>query len=131
MRARQQSGWPSWPTTTAPIGPELTEGFTAAKADLAAWRKALEHAPEGSGQALLAEMREALAADLNAPAAVAAVSRWARTANDGADASAADAALVKKLRWTRSWASGSEASARRREKAGAWQGFLPARPPSS
>ncbi|WP_457950183.1 cysteine--1-D-myo-inosityl 2-amino-2-deoxy-alpha-D-glucopyranoside ligase [Pseudarthrobacter sp. alpha12b] len=72
------------------------EGFTAAKADLAAWRKALEHAPEGSGQALLAGMREALAADLNAPAAVAAVSRWARTANDdGADASAADAALVK------------------------------------
>ena len=72
------------------------EGFTAAKADLAAWRKALDHAPVGSGQALLAEMREALAADLNAPAAVAAVSRWARSANDaGAAASAADSALVK------------------------------------
>ena len=72
------------------------EGFTAAKADLAAWRKALDHAPEGSGQALLAEMREALAADLNAPAAVAAVSRWARSANDGgAAASSADGALVK------------------------------------
>jgi L-cysteine:1D-myo-inositol 2-amino-2-deoxy-alpha-D-glucopyranoside ligase len=41
-------------------------------------------------------MREALAADLNAPAAVAAVSRWARNANDaGAAASPADAALVK------------------------------------
>jgi L-cysteine:1D-myo-inositol 2-amino-2-deoxy-alpha-D-glucopyranoside ligase len=41
-------------------------------------------------------MREALAADLNAPAAVAAVSRWARTANDaGAAASPADGALVK------------------------------------
>jgi len=72
------------------------EGFAAAKADLAAWRKALGHAPEGSGQALLTEMREALAADLNAPAAVAAVSRWARSANDGgAAASPADSALVK------------------------------------
>jgi len=72
------------------------EGFAAAKADLAAWRKALDHAPAGSGAALLAGMREALAADLNAPAAVAAVSRWARTANDGgAAASAADRALVK------------------------------------
>lgn len=72
------------------------EGFAAAKADLAAWRKALDHAPEGSGAALLADMREALAADLNAPAAVAAVSRWARTANDGgAAASAADRTLVQ------------------------------------
>lgn len=72
------------------------EGFAAAKADLAAWRKALDHAPAGSGAALLAGMREALAADLNAPAAVAAVSRWARTANDGgAAASADDRALVK------------------------------------
>jgi L-cysteine:1D-myo-inositol 2-amino-2-deoxy-alpha-D-glucopyranoside ligase len=72
------------------------EGFTAAKADLAAWRKALDHAPEGSGAALLADMREALAADLNAPAAVAAVSRWARTANDGgAAASDADRTLVQ------------------------------------
>lgn len=72
------------------------EGFAAAKADLAAWRKALDHAPAGSGAALLSGMREALAADLNAPAAVAAVSRWARAANDGgAAASAADRALVK------------------------------------
>lgn len=72
------------------------EGFHAAKADLAAWRKAIDHAPEGSGQQLLAEMREALAADLNAPAAVAAVSRWARNANYAGDAaSPADAALVK------------------------------------
>ncbi|NUT72300.1 cysteine--1-D-myo-inosityl 2-amino-2-deoxy-alpha-D-glucopyranoside ligase [Pseudarthrobacter sp. C4D7] len=72
------------------------EGFAAAKADLAAWRTALSHAPEGSAPALLTEMREALAADLNAPAAVAAVSRWARTANDGgAAASPADRVLVK------------------------------------
>jgi len=72
------------------------EGFAAAKADLAAWRTALDHAPAGSGEALLAEMRAALAADLNAPAAVAAISRWARSANDGgAAASAADSALAK------------------------------------
>ncbi len=72
------------------------EGFAAAKADLAAWRTALDHAPEGSAETLLAEMRAALAADLNAPAAVAAISRWARTANDGgAAASPADSALVK------------------------------------
>ena len=72
------------------------EGFAAAKADLAAWRTALDHAPEGSARALLADMRSALAADLNAPAAVAAVSRWARSANDaGAAASPADRALVK------------------------------------
>ncbi len=72
------------------------EGFAAAKADLAAWRTALDHAPEGSGKALLAEIREALAADLNAPAAVAAISRWARSANDGgAAASPADSILAK------------------------------------
>jgi L-cysteine:1D-myo-inositol 2-amino-2-deoxy-alpha-D-glucopyranoside ligase len=72
------------------------EGFAAAKADLAAWRRALEHTPAGSAGPLIAEMRAALAADLDAPGAVAAVSRWARQANDGgAAASAADQALVK------------------------------------
>ena len=72
------------------------EGFAAAKAQLAAWRTALDHASEGSGPALVAEMRDALAADLNAPAAVAAVSRWAQAANhDGGPASLSDQALVK------------------------------------
>ncbi|MBT2247604.1 cysteine--1-D-myo-inosityl 2-amino-2-deoxy-alpha-D-glucopyranoside ligase [Arthrobacter sp. BHU FT2] len=72
------------------------EGFAAAKADLASWRRALGHAPEGSAAPLLDEMRAALAADLDAPAAVAAVSRWARRANDGGTpASAADQALVR------------------------------------
>ena len=72
------------------------EGFAAAKADLADWRRALGHAPEKSAESLLAEMRAALSADLDAPAAVAAVSRWARHANDGgAAASPADQALVK------------------------------------
>ncbi|WP_258806017.1 cysteine--1-D-myo-inosityl 2-amino-2-deoxy-alpha-D-glucopyranoside ligase [Pseudarthrobacter sp. NS4] len=72
------------------------EGFAAAKSDVTAWRRALDHAPEGSAQPLVAEMRAALAADLDAPAAVAAVSRWARQANeDGAAASPSDQALVK------------------------------------
>jgi L-cysteine:1D-myo-inositol 2-amino-2-deoxy-alpha-D-glucopyranoside ligase len=72
------------------------EGFSAAKADVTAWRRAVDHAPDGSAQPLLAEMRAALAADLDAPAAVAAVSRWARQANDGgAAASPTDQALVK------------------------------------
>jgi L-cysteine:1D-myo-inositol 2-amino-2-deoxy-alpha-D-glucopyranoside ligase len=72
------------------------EGFSAAKADVTAWRRAVDHAPDGSAQPLLAEMRTALAADLDAPAAVAAVSRWARQANDGgAAASPTDQVLVK------------------------------------
>lgn len=72
------------------------EGFAAAKADLATWRHALDHAPQGSAAPLVEEMRAALAADLDAPAAVAAVSRWARQANDGgAPASAPDRALVR------------------------------------
>ena len=72
------------------------EGFEEAKATLVAWRRALRHAPEGSAAPLVAGMRAALAADLNAPAAVAAVSRWAEQANaDGGPASPADQALVK------------------------------------
>jgi L-cysteine:1D-myo-inositol 2-amino-2-deoxy-alpha-D-glucopyranoside ligase len=71
------------------------EGFAAAKADVQEWRRALDHAPRGSATPLLAAMRAALAHDLNAPAAVAAVSRWAREAmDDGGPASQADRALV-------------------------------------
>lgn len=71
------------------------EGFEAAKADLNQWRRALDHAPQGSAAPLLAEMRAALSEDLNAPAAVAAVSRWARKAtDDGGPASPADRNLV-------------------------------------
>ncbi|WP_285313785.1 cysteine--1-D-myo-inosityl 2-amino-2-deoxy-alpha-D-glucopyranoside ligase [Pseudarthrobacter sp. fls2-241-R2A-168] len=72
------------------------EGFAAAKADLAAWRQALAFAPAGSASDLIAEMRAALAADLNAPAALAAVSRWAEQANAGeTPASGEDQALVR------------------------------------
>jgi L-cysteine:1D-myo-inositol 2-amino-2-deoxy-alpha-D-glucopyranoside ligase len=72
------------------------EGFQEAKLVLGAWRRALAHAPEGSALPLVAEMRAALAADLNAPAALAAVSRWAEQANnDAGPASPADQAMVK------------------------------------
>jgi L-cysteine:1D-myo-inositol 2-amino-2-deoxy-alpha-D-glucopyranoside ligase len=72
------------------------DGFQDAKSALAAWRSALAHAPEGSALPLIAEMRAALAADLDAPAAVAAVSRWAELANNAAGpASPADQAMVK------------------------------------
>ena len=71
------------------------EGFAAAKADLASWREALDHAPQGSAAPLVAEMRAALAADLDAPAAVARC-RAGQKANDGgAPASTSDQALVR------------------------------------
>ena len=61
-------------------------GFTQAKERLDAWRRAVASAPEGSAAGLIAEMRKALAADLNAPAAVDAVDRWAEAANAAAGA---------------------------------------------
>ncbi|KQQ98710.1 cysteine--1-D-myo-inosityl 2-amino-2-deoxy-alpha-D-glucopyranoside ligase [Arthrobacter sp. Leaf141] len=71
------------------------EGFAAAKAEISLWRQALGHAPEGSAAPLVARMRDALAADLNAPAAVAAVSQWSQQAmSDGGPASLTDQALV-------------------------------------
>ena len=57
------------------------DGFAAAKDRLAIWRRAVSAAPEGSATGLIAEMRSALAADLNAPSALAAVDRWAAAAN--------------------------------------------------
>jgi L-cysteine:1D-myo-inositol 2-amino-2-deoxy-alpha-D-glucopyranoside ligase len=72
------------------------EGFSAAKADLAAWRQALANAPAGSAAELVAEMRAALADDLNAPTAVAAVTRWAAQAVlAGTPASGEDQVLVR------------------------------------
>ncbi|MCU1515914.1 MAG: cysteine--D-myo-inosityl 2-amino-2-deoxy-alpha-D-glucopyranoside ligase [Pseudarthrobacter sp.] len=70
-------------------------GFAEAKDRLAAWRRALATAPEGSAGPLIAQMRAALAADLDAPLALAAVDRWAAGANSAAAAgSAHDQALV-------------------------------------
>lgn len=70
------------------------EGFAAAKERLAKWRAALNHAPAGSSAPLLAAMRAGLADDLNAPAALAAVDRWALEAlRAGAEGSAEDKAV--------------------------------------
>jgi L-cysteine:1D-myo-inositol 2-amino-2-deoxy-alpha-D-glucopyranoside ligase len=71
------------------------EGFEEAKTRLAAWRRALAAAPAGSAAGVISEMRSALAADLDAPAALAAVDRWAATANAAAETgSQQDQALV-------------------------------------
>jgi L-cysteine:1D-myo-inositol 2-amino-2-deoxy-alpha-D-glucopyranoside ligase len=72
------------------------EGFAEAKERLAAWRRALAVAPAGSAAGVIGEMRSALAADLNAPAALAAVDRWAAAAATAAEAgSPQDEALVR------------------------------------
>ena len=72
------------------------EGFSDAKQRLGRWRSALAAAPADSAVRLLEDMRSALANDLDAPAAVAAVDRWADQALAGhAAPSAADQALVR------------------------------------
>ncbi|CAH0291100.1 L-cysteine:1D-myo-inositol 2-amino-2-deoxy-alpha-D-glucopyranoside ligase [Arthrobacter sp. Bi83] len=71
------------------------DGFSDAKERLERWRTALAVAPDGSAATLLEEMRAALAADLDAPTALAAVDRWAeRALAGGVNRSAADRALV-------------------------------------
>jgi L-cysteine:1D-myo-inositol 2-amino-2-deoxy-alpha-D-glucopyranoside ligase len=70
-------------------------GFAEAKERLSAWRSALAAAPDGSAAGLIAEMRVALASDLDAPSAVEAVDRWAAGAVSAAAAgSPQDRALV-------------------------------------
>jgi L-cysteine:1D-myo-inositol 2-amino-2-deoxy-alpha-D-glucopyranoside ligase len=72
------------------------EGFTDAKQRLGRWRSALAAAPAGSAAPLLEDMRSALGNDLDAPAALAAVDRWADLALAGqAEPSTADEALVR------------------------------------
>ena len=65
---------------------------------LAAWRKAVAAAPAGTATGLIAEIRAALAADLDAPRALAAVDHWVQLAPGGAAASGhaseRDSALV-------------------------------------
>lgn len=69
-----------------------------AQHQLSLWRKAVGQAPEGSATALLAEVRAALAADLDAPRALAAVDHWAQQALSAApgapEPSGRDEALV-------------------------------------
>jgi L-cysteine:1D-myo-inositol 2-amino-2-deoxy-alpha-D-glucopyranoside ligase len=72
------------------------EGFTDAKQRLGRWRSALAATPADSADPLLQDMRSALANDLDAPAALAAVDRWADQALAGhGDPSTADQALVR------------------------------------
>ena len=70
--------------------------LAAAQTRLIAWRQALATAPVGSGMPLLAELRAALAGDLDAPAALAAVDRWADSAAepDAPEGDPAEAQLV-------------------------------------
>ncbi|WP_035868771.1 cysteine--1-D-myo-inosityl 2-amino-2-deoxy-alpha-D-glucopyranoside ligase [Kitasatospora cheerisanensis] len=56
------------------------DDLDAALTRLATWRAAVSRPDGPSATALLAEIREALANDLDAPAALAAVDRWAATA---------------------------------------------------
>lgn len=70
------------------------ELFDLAKARLARWREAIPHAPKGSAELLLAEIRGALADDLDAPRALAAVDKWADDALAGGETEAADGELV-------------------------------------
>ncbi len=70
------------------------ELFATAKSRLARWREALPQAPRGSAELVLAEIRGALADDLDAPRALAAVDKWADDALAGRQDEAADGALV-------------------------------------
>lgn len=71
------------------------EGFSEAKKRLERWRAALSAAPVNSAAALLEDMRSAMANDLDAPAALAAVDRWADWAlAGGSQVSGADRTLV-------------------------------------
>lgn len=71
------------------------EGFSEAKKRLERWRAALSAAPVNSAAALLEDMRSAMANDLDAPAALAAVDRWADLAlAGGSEVSGADRTLV-------------------------------------
>jgi L-cysteine:1D-myo-inositol 2-amino-2-deoxy-alpha-D-glucopyranoside ligase len=70
-------------------------GFADAKARLENWRNGLTFAPAGSAAGLVAQLRASLAHDLDAPAALAAMDRWADEARQGSQAGAAvDQALV-------------------------------------
>jgi len=77
------------------------EGFAEAKERLGRWRAALALTPAGSAAPLIADMRAALSDDLDAPAALAAVDKWADTAlsntapNNTDGGSEADQALVR------------------------------------
>ncbi len=67
-------------------------GLKKAQERLTTWRSAVDNAASGTAAPLLAEIRAALAEDLNAPAALAAVDNWA--SNSQGPVSARDSALI-------------------------------------
>ncbi|GGG68442.1 L-cysteine:1D-myo-inositol 2-amino-2-deoxy-alpha-D-glucopyranoside ligase [Kocuria dechangensis] len=72
--------------------------LAGAVARLDTWRRALAVAPAGSAAPVLGAVRTALADDLDAPAALAALDDWAAAAlTAGAEPSAEDARLVRDL----------------------------------
>ena len=76
------------------------EQLPAAEARLARWREAVARGTGAPAEPLLAELRRALRSDLDAPAALAAVDRWAEASlagGDDADAPAQVRAAVDAL----------------------------------
>lgn len=69
--------------------------LTAANERLEAWRRAVAANAGPDGALVLAQVRAALADDLDAPRAITAVDEWARAALDGAGADAQAPALVR------------------------------------
>jgi L-cysteine:1D-myo-inositol 2-amino-2-deoxy-alpha-D-glucopyranoside ligase len=62
-----------------------SDEVTSSERRLAAWRAAAERATTPQAEGVVAEMRRALADDLDAPSALEAMDRWAATAGDHAD----------------------------------------------
>jgi L-cysteine:1D-myo-inositol 2-amino-2-deoxy-alpha-D-glucopyranoside ligase len=79
---RPPSGSPCSPTTTAPTGSGPTACWRTPSPGSGRWRAAVSRPDGPSADALVEEMREALANDLDAPAALAAVDRWAASSRD-------------------------------------------------
>ena len=85
---RWPSGWRCSPTTTATTGPGPTSSADARADRLARWREAVRLDAALNADEVLVQVRAALAHDLDAPAALAAVDAWAAAslAIDGDDA---------------------------------------------
>jgi L-cysteine:1D-myo-inositol 2-amino-2-deoxy-alpha-D-glucopyranoside ligase len=71
--------------------------LTGAAERLAGWRNAVGHASAQQAEQLVAEVRAALADDLDAPRALAAVDAWAWSADNGADDDGSGADTVRAL----------------------------------
>jgi L-cysteine:1D-myo-inositol 2-amino-2-deoxy-alpha-D-glucopyranoside ligase len=71
--------------------------LTGAAERLAGWRNAVGHASAQQAEQLVAEVRAALADDLDAPRALAAVDAWAGSADNGTDGDGSGADTVRAL----------------------------------